>query len=89
MAFAVHLSKCHSSVERSALIGGVKMRKVPSDSSFALRGDALKKMVDEDKAAGLIPFYVRPQQCISLVTLGPDQKHRQDYIKVSCIAKVF
>ncbi|XP_075868606.1 aromatic-L-amino-acid decarboxylase-like [Nelusetta ayraudi] len=49
--------QCHSSVERAALIGGVKMRKVPSDSNFALRGDALKKMVDEDKAAGLIPFY--------------------------------
>lgn len=66
MTFSV-LSKCHSSVERAALIGGVKMRKVPSDSSFALRGDALKKMVDEDKAAGLIPFYVRPQQCKSIL----------------------
>lgn len=62
MTFTIRLSKSHSSVERAALIGGVKMRMVPSDSSYALRGDALKKMVDEDKAAGLIPFYVRPHQ---------------------------
>lgn len=82
MAFSVHLSKCHSSVERAALIGGVKMRKVPSDSRYALRGDALRKMVDEDKAAGLIPFYVRPRQSISAVTLELDRKHRQKYILV-------
>lgn len=73
------------------------MRKVPTDSSYALRGDALKKMVDEDKAAGLIPFYVRPQQCICPVTLGPDRKHNKpqtgmqywSIINVSDIAKVF
>ncbi len=52
-------SKAHSSVERAALIGGVTMRKVPADSSYAVRGEMLKKMVEEDKAAGLIPFYVR------------------------------
>lgn len=53
------LLKSHSSVERAALIGGVTMRKVPTDSSYAVRGELLKKMIDEDKAAGLIPFYVR------------------------------
>lgn len=51
--------QAHSSVERAALIGGVMMRKVPTDSSYAVAGDALKKMVEKDKAAGLIPFYVR------------------------------
>lgn len=35
------------------------MRQVPTDNSYAVRGDMLKKMVEEDKAAGLIPFYVR------------------------------
>lgn len=64
MTFYVCLSKSHSSVERAALIGGVKMRKVPTDSSYAVRGEALKKMVDEDKAAGLIPFYVRRRRSI-------------------------
>ena len=53
------LSKAHSSVERAALIGGVMMRKVPTDNSYAVGGDMLRKMVEEDKAAGLIPFYVR------------------------------
>lgn len=47
----------HSSVERAALIGGVMIKMVPTDGSYAVRGAALQKMVDEDKAAGLIPFY--------------------------------
>ncbi|KAM6994180.1 aromatic-L-amino-acid decarboxylase isoform 2-T2 [Tautogolabrus adspersus] len=49
--------QAHSSVERAALIGGVVMRKVPTDNNYAVVGDALKKMVEEDKAAGLVPFY--------------------------------
>lgn len=54
--------KSHSSVERAALIGGVMIKMVPTDGSYAVRGAALQKMVDEDKAAGLIPFYVRSQR---------------------------
>lgn len=61
-------------MERAALIGGVKMRMVPADSSFALRGDTLKKMVDEDKAAGLIPFYVRPHQSYLSTNSGSRSK---------------
>uniref|UniRef100_A0A8C6NLQ2 Aromatic-L-amino-acid decarboxylase n=1 Tax=Nothobranchius furzeri TaxID=105023 RepID=A0A8C6NLQ2_NOTFU len=49
--------QAHSSVERAALIGAVMMRKVPTDEHFAVREEMLKKMVEEDKAAGLIPFY--------------------------------
>ncbi|KAF7659401.1 hypothetical protein LDENG_00297890 [Lucifuga dentata] len=49
--------QAHSSVERAGLIGGVMMRKVPTDDKYAVRGQTLKKMVEEDKAAGLIPFY--------------------------------
>uniref|UniRef100_A0A674MV00 Aromatic-L-amino-acid decarboxylase n=1 Tax=Takifugu rubripes TaxID=31033 RepID=A0A674MV00_TAKRU len=48
----------HSSVERAALIGGVTMKKVSTDKNFAVRGETLKKMIEEDKAAGLIPFFV-------------------------------
>lgn len=51
--------KAHSSVERAGQIGGVTMRKVPTDSGYAITGDLLKKMVEEDKADGLIPCYVR------------------------------
>uniref|UniRef100_A0A669BH62 Aromatic-L-amino-acid decarboxylase n=1 Tax=Oreochromis niloticus TaxID=8128 RepID=A0A669BH62_ORENI len=49
--------QAHSSVERAALIGAVMMRKVPTDNHYAVRKEMLKKMVEEDKAAGLIPFY--------------------------------
>ncbi|XP_068611547.1 aromatic-L-amino-acid decarboxylase-like [Brachionichthys hirsutus] len=48
--------QAHSSVERAALLGGVKVRKVPTDN-YAVRKDMLKKMLVEDKAAGFIPFY--------------------------------
>ncbi|MEQ2175973.1 hypothetical protein GOODEAATRI_023193, partial [Goodea atripinnis] len=47
----------HSSVERAALIGAVVMRKVPTDEHYSVREEMLRKMVEEDKAAGLIPFY--------------------------------
>lgn len=59
--FFLLVSQSHSSVERAALIGGVVMKKVPTDKKFAVRGEALKKMIEEDKAAGLIPFFVRQQ----------------------------
>uniref|UniRef100_A0A8C2XQQ8 Aromatic-L-amino-acid decarboxylase n=1 Tax=Cyclopterus lumpus TaxID=8103 RepID=A0A8C2XQQ8_CYCLU len=49
--------QAHSSVERASLIGDVTMRMVPTDSTYAVRGSMLKKMLEEDKAAGLIPFY--------------------------------
>lgn len=50
--------QAHSSVERAGLIGGVNMKQVPSNSKFAVRGEALRKLIEEDKAAGLIPFFV-------------------------------
>ncbi|KAM6935289.1 aromatic-L-amino-acid decarboxylase [Lycodopsis pacificus] len=49
--------QAHSSVERASLIGGTLMRKVPTDNAYAAGGGMLKKMLEEDKAAGLIPFY--------------------------------
>lgn len=52
-------------MERAALIGGVMIKMVPTDGSYAVRGAALQKMVEEDKAAGLIPFYVRAQRAQS------------------------
>lgn len=50
--------QAHSSVERAALIGAVMMKKVPTDEHYSVREEELRKMVEEDKAAGLIPFYV-------------------------------
>ncbi|KAA0702958.1 Aromatic-L-amino-acid decarboxylase [Triplophysa tibetana] len=51
--------QAHSSVERAGLIAGVKMKKISSDSKFAVRGDALQRALQEDRRAGLIPVYVR------------------------------
>nr|XP_004652991.1 aromatic-L-amino-acid decarboxylase [Jaculus jaculus]XP_044991406.1 aromatic-L-amino-acid decarboxylase [Jaculus jaculus] len=55
--------QAHSSVERAGLIGGVTLRAIPSDGNFSMRASALQEAVDQDKAAGLIPFFV-------VVTLG-------------------
>ncbi|XP_028281597.1 aromatic-L-amino-acid decarboxylase isoform X2 [Parambassis ranga] len=49
--------QAHCSVERASLIGGVLMKKVPTDNRYTIRTEMLRKMVEEDKAAGLIPFY--------------------------------
>lgn len=56
--------QAHSSVERAGLIGGVKMKNIPTDNKFSVRGAALQKVLKEDRAAGLIPFFV----CVSLIT---------------------
>ncbi|KAJ8354193.1 hypothetical protein SKAU_G00217600 [Synaphobranchus kaupii] len=49
--------QAHSSVERAGLIAGVRMKKVPTDKKFAVRGETFNTILKEDKEAGLIPFY--------------------------------
>lgn len=46
-------------MERAGLIAGVRLKKVPTDKKFAVRGETFSTMLKEDKEAGLIPFYVR------------------------------
>jgi glutamate/tyrosine decarboxylase-like PLP-dependent enzyme len=48
----------HSSVERAGLLGGVRIRLLPADENFRLRGETLRLAVEEDKAKGKIPCYV-------------------------------
>jgi aromatic-L-amino-acid/L-tryptophan decarboxylase len=51
----------HMSIEKGAIAVGVgqkNIRKVPSDSEFRMRADALATMVEEDKRAGKRPFCV-------------------------------
>jgi len=51
----------HSSIEKGAIAVGVgqqNVRKVPSDSEFRMRADALARMVEDDKRAGKRPFCV-------------------------------
>ncbi|XP_014386005.1 PREDICTED: aromatic-L-amino-acid decarboxylase, partial [Myotis brandtii] len=50
--------QAHCSVERAALIGGVKFKAIPSDGKFAMRASALQEALQQDKAAGLVPFFV-------------------------------
>lgn len=48
----------HSSVERAGLIGAVTMKKLETDEKGALRGTTLQLAIEQDRAAGLIPFYL-------------------------------
>ncbi len=51
----------HSSIEKGAIAVGIgqnHVRKVPVDSAFRMRADALAAMVEQDKAAGKLPFCV-------------------------------
>ncbi|KAM9309276.1 aromatic-L-amino-acid decarboxylase-like [Pholidichthys leucotaenia] len=65
--------QAHSSVLRAGLVSQVKMKTVPTDNHYAVRGAMLKTMVEEDKAAGLIPFYL-------CATLGTTPSCAFDYI---------
>jgi aromatic-L-amino-acid decarboxylase len=52
-------NQSHSSIEKGAIavgIGQQNVRKVPSDSEFRMRSDALAQMVEDDKRAGKRPF---------------------------------
>nr|XP_054773616.1 aromatic-L-amino-acid decarboxylase-like [Lytechinus pictus] len=48
----------HSSVERAALIASLRIRQLATDDKHSLRGDVLKKAIEEDKAKGRIPVYL-------------------------------
>lgn len=51
--------QAHSSVEKAALIGLVKMRYVPSNhETLAMDPEKLKEMILQDKKDGFIPFWV-------------------------------
>ncbi|XP_076454706.1 aromatic-L-amino-acid decarboxylase-like [Babylonia areolata] len=50
--------QAHSSVERAGLIGAVRMRKLETDEKGSLRGATLQAAILEDKAKGLVPFFV-------------------------------
>jgi aromatic-L-amino-acid/L-tryptophan decarboxylase len=52
-------SQAHSSVERGANIAGfAHVRKVDVDGEYALRPDALRRAIEQDRAAGLRPAIV-------------------------------
>ena len=54
-------SQAHSSIEKGLRIAGIgtdHIRIVPHDTEFAMRADELARMIREDRAAGLTPFFV-------------------------------
>ena len=50
--------QAHSSVEKAALIGLVRMRYIQADDNLSLRGLALRQAIESDINLGLIPFWV-------------------------------
>lgn len=50
--------QAHSSVEKAALIGLVRMRFVEADDELVLRGPALREAIQNDIQMGLVPFWV-------------------------------
>ncbi|XP_065703856.2 histidine decarboxylase isoform X2 [Patagioenas fasciata] len=58
--------QAHSSVEKAGLIALVKMKFLPVDENFSLRGETLKKAIAEDRKKGLVPVFV----CATLGTTG-------------------
>ncbi len=50
--------KAHSSVERATLLASVACKKLKTDDQFSVRGETLQQQLEEDRATGLIPFYI-------------------------------
>ncbi|MFZ4721394.1 MAG: pyridoxal-dependent decarboxylase, partial [Ilumatobacteraceae bacterium] len=58
---AYSTNQSHSSIEKGLRIAGIgtaHWRIVPHDEAFAMRPDELARMVADDVAAGLVPFWV-------------------------------
>ena len=52
-------SQAHSSVQRGAHVAGfAHVRRLPVDEAFALRAEALRDAIAQDRAAGLVPTIV-------------------------------
>jgi aromatic-L-amino-acid decarboxylase len=53
--------QAHSSVEKSLIalgLGQRSLRKVPADSEFRMDADALARLIEDDRRAGVLPFCV-------------------------------
>ncbi|KAG9437821.1 histidine decarboxylase isoform X1 [Apis mellifera carnica] len=58
--------QAHSSVEKAGLIGLVRMKYIESDDDLSMRGETLLEAITQDRADGLLPFFV----CATLGTTG-------------------
>ncbi|XP_045118085.1 aromatic-L-amino-acid decarboxylase-like isoform X1 [Portunus trituberculatus] len=50
--------EAHSCVEKAAMMAFVKLRILEPDENHSLRGATLQQVMQEDRAMGLVPFYV-------------------------------
>jgi aromatic-L-amino-acid decarboxylase len=54
-------TQAHSSIEKDVKVAGIgrrNLRLIDVDADFAIRPDLLEKMIEEDKRAGKVPFFV-------------------------------
>ncbi len=54
-------SQAHSSLEKGAQIAGIgrdNLRLIEVDDAFAMRPEALARQIEQDRRAGLVPFFV-------------------------------
>lgn len=58
MVFYKFPDQSNSSVEKAGILGSMPMRLLPVDDKCSLRGETLKKAIQEDLEKGLIPCYV-------------------------------
>ncbi|VDP35820.1 unnamed protein product [Schistosoma mattheei] len=72
----------HSAVEKASVLGFVKLRRLPVDENFSVRGETLQRAIKEDKSMGLIPFYVKNFFCFKMcATLGTTSCCSFDHLK--------
>ena len=54
-------SQAHSSLEKGAQVAGIgrdNLRLIEVDENFAMRPEALARQIEQDRQAGLVPFFV-------------------------------
>jgi aromatic-L-amino-acid decarboxylase len=54
-------NQAHSSIEKAAMVSGIgvdNLRLIEIDEKFAMRPDALARRIQQDRTAGLVPFFV-------------------------------
>eukprot|EP00099_Drosophila_melanogaster_P008159 NP_001260855.1 histidine decarboxylase, isoform B [Drosophila melanogaster] len=72
--------QAHSSVEKAALIGLVRMRYIEADDDLAMRGKLLREAIEDDIKQGLVPFWV----CATLGTTGSCSFDNLEEIGIVC-----
>ncbi len=67
-------SQAHSSIEKAVMIAGIgrnNLRLIDVDENFAMRADLLAQHIEQDRRAGLVPFFV-------CATLGSSSSNAMD-----------